>query len=160
MQKNVHIFDACSLSINGGDEGYGQQRICIDCANSDDLNNNSTFDNGDTSIISHDHTFSHSDCNPPSNKQSNDFNEPQILAAKTKTTGTSKTTRNVMRNKYRPTAKYLGDRTADIKDSLAWDKNRSIPVIKNGNDTSLAPVQLKGKTITLRNTCAFDSILI
>lgn len=64
-----------------------------------------------------------------------------------------------MRNKYRPTAKYLGDRTADIKDSLAWDKNRSIPVIKNGNDTSLAPVQLKGKTITLRNTCAFDSIL-
>ncbi|CAH2979386.1 unnamed protein product [Chilo suppressalis] len=158
-KKNVHILDGCSISINNQDEGYGEQRLCIDCANIDNRNNN--FDNEDTSINSHniDHTSTNSDCNPPSNDQSDDFNEPQILTSNTKTTRTSKNSRNVMRNKYRPAAKYLGDRTADIKDSLAWDKNRSIPVIKNGNDTSLAPVQLKGKTVTLRNTCAFDSIL-
>ena len=59
---------------------------------------------------------------------------------------------------YRPAAKYLGGRKHDIKDTLQWERNRAIPIIKNGNSPQLAPVTIKNQTISLRNTCAFDSI--
>ena len=60
---------------------------------------------------------------------------------------------------YRPAAKYLGERKNDIKDILQWDRNRAIPIIKNGNSPQLAPTTINSKTVSLRNTCSFDSNL-
>ena len=60
---------------------------------------------------------------------------------------------------YRQAAKYLGERKNEIKDTLQWERNRAIPIIKNGNSPQLAPVTIDNKTVSLRNTCSFDSIL-
>lgn len=70
-----------------------------------------------------------------------------------------KTENNTITNSYRKPAKYLGGRKDDVKDSLQWKQNKALPVIKNGNNTALAPTTIDGKSVTLRNTCAFDSLL-
>lgn len=61
--------------------------------------------------------------------------------------------------KNRKPAKYLGSRADDVADSLRWDHNRVIPVIKNGNHPDLQSCKLQNKFVTVKNTCAFDSIL-
>lgn len=61
--------------------------------------------------------------------------------------------------KHRRPAKYLGARKDDIKDSLLWEKNRPLPVMRNGNDPYLAEVRIDDRSVSLRNTCAFDSLL-
>lgn len=60
---------------------------------------------------------------------------------------------------HRQPAKYLGARTADVADSLIWEHNKPLPIIKNGNDPRCEAVTIEGKKASLRNTCCFDSIL-
>lgn len=69
------------------------------------------------------------------------------------------TVNKTQKKSYRPAAKYLGDRTADVADSLFWENNKPLPVIKNGNHPQSAPVNIASKSVSLKNTCAYDSIL-
>ena len=111
-KKPVHVFDTYSRSIENEEEGYGQKRICLDCAQN-------------TSQNSHG----------------------------------ARETVTVTKKSYRKPAKFLGMRKADVKDTLNWNKNNNIPVIRNGNECTLTPVSIDGKTISLNNTCSFDSVL-
>lgn len=65
---------------------------------------------------------------------------------------------NKRKNTYRNKALYLGERTGDLKDRITWEKNNSIPVIRNGNDPNLEASKINGKTVSLRNTCALNTI--
>lgn len=152
--KSVHAFDGCSISISTEDEGYGEKRLCLACSSSVNSSTN------DSAISDLDNLAANNDTNSISNNNHDNSNQTHISSPnRTSTTVETKRTTNTMRNKYRQPAKYLGDRIDDIKDSLAWGKNRPRPVIKNGNDLSLAPLKIDKKTVTLKNTCAFDSIL-
>lgn len=54
---------------------------------------------------------------------------------------------------------YLGGHPEKIKDSQTWKKHTKLPVIKNGNHPLLQPVRVKkGYTVTVTNTCSFDSL--
>lgn len=41
---------------------------------------------------------------------------------------------------------------------LEKTKLRNIPILQNGNNISLKPINIKGKNLSLIQTCAFDSI--
>lgn len=56
--------------------------------------------------------------------------------------------------------KYLGKRPQDVQDSITYTQNKPVPIIKNGNNTSLSAVRVEGKSVSLLNTCAFDSIFL
>lgn len=113
----MHIFIECSIPLEGEDEGYGEKRLCHDCAKNGNVQN--SIDLG----------------------QENKENSHRKKIT------------------YRQAAKYLGERKNDIKDILQWNRNRTIPIIKNDNSLQLAPVTIDNKTVLLRNTCSFDSIL-
>lgn len=48
---------------------------------------------------------------------------------------------NKQKKSYRLPAKYLGERAADVADSLAWENNKALPMIKNGNHPESAQVK-------------------
>ena len=54
--------------------------------------------------------------------------------------------------------KYL--QKGSIQNEFLLEKNlHKIPIIRNGNNISLKPVQIRKNKYSLANTCAFDSIL-
>lgn len=118
-KKFVHIIGGCSIAI-GEEEGYGEKRLCHDCANTAD-----NFEKTDDSIDKADF----SSTGPPAKKA------------------------------YRRPAKYLGNRRDDVRDSLLWEKNRPIPIIRNGNAINLEPIKIQNQKVSLSNTCGFDSIM-
>lgn len=135
--KPVHILDGCSSSI-GAEEGYGEKRRCKSC--SEHRLKTSTSQ----SLIQ-----THS-----RNKTIQDENNSIEIEKKSQTQSKKKEKKS-----YRQPAKYLGARTDDIADSLAWEKNKPIPIIKNGNNPHLEAVNIKNKKVSLKNTCCFDSLL-
>ena len=42
--KPVHIFIQCSIPLEGEDEGYGEKRLCHDCAKNGNVQNNIDLD--------------------------------------------------------------------------------------------------------------------
>lgn len=54
-----------------------------------------------------------------------------------------------------PSGFYLGNNKAKVKSALTFGKFKEVPILKNG---SLMPhVTLDKRSISLQNTCAFDS---
>lgn len=128
--KNVHLLEGCSVSI-GLEEGHGEKRLCMTCSETEKNSN--------------------------ANDSSTKANKNSATPARRNCQGTSKN--YVEKNNYRRVAKYSGHRPDDIRDSLMWKKDTPISVIKNGSRPELASLKLDGKEISLRNTCAFDSLL-
>lgn len=127
--KNVHLFKGCSITIPGEEEGYGSKRICMDCYSTD-------------SLIPNDVTIDNLNETPKRTRRDSFYQNEGPPKKKTK----------------RRPAKYFGERPDDIKDSLLFDKNKSFPLIKNGNNVHLSSKIVDGKKVLLNNTCAFDSI--
>lgn len=63
------------------------------------------------------------------------------------------------KNKFRPAAKYLGQRKDEIIDGLRWEKGRRIPILRNANCPDLTSCTVDGHKISLANTCAFDAVV-
>lgn len=54
---------------------------------------------------------------------------------------------------------YLGSSKSIIKDKISIDKHAAIPIIRNGTSMTLNAVKINKQSISVTNTCAFDSIL-
>lgn len=137
-KKNIHHLDGCSIALNNEEEGYAEKRICLDCFNLNVQPDNFNEYNKQTSNVE-DAQFELQNSNKP------EFTQESLSPQNNK-------------KNYRKPAKYLGERKSDVSDSIRWNKNKCVPVIKNGNNVSLSKVSLQGKEVALRNTCAFDSI--
>lgn len=53
---------------------------------------------------------------------------------------------------------YLGGNPKYIRDKLHFDNHRSLPILKNGSDSSIKAVHWRNKEITLWYTCHSDAI--
>lgn len=57
-----------------------------------------------------------------------------------------------------PNGFYLGQNKEKLSSALAWKTRTDVPILKNASSPDLHPVTLNQKSVTLTNTCAFDSV--
>ncbi len=132
-EKNVHILSGCSNSIDD-EEGYGEKRICISCSN----------DSAKTRPSKRPHSMPVNDSLPVDHFSSE--------LAKT------------LNNKEKWNKKKKKKQSSYLHPVPNWDlvfdvdKTVKIGLLSNGN-ISKTIYNVNGKSVALRNTCAFDSIV-
>lgn len=67
--------------------------------------------------------------------------------------------RGLISKENKRTSKYLGNDLRGIQDSLTWNKNSKLPIMKNGSSIELQAINIDNKNYCLINTCAFNSLL-
>lgn len=135
-KKLVHGIEPCSKLMQGAEEKYGDKRICWACFDKFELEFSSQNRHGNINT----------NCQnvEPAKNRKNRENKKTVLKT---------------RKTFARTAKYLGQRKNDVLDSIIWEKNKPLPIIKNGSNNLLALSKIKKREVSLTNTCAFDSIL-
>lgn len=61
-------------------------------------------------------------------------------------------------DKENPSGLYLENKKGEISAAIAWKNRQDLPILKNGNSIGLKAVTIGQKSISLSNTCAFDSL--
>lgn len=138
--KSVHLFDGCSYSIND-EEGCGEKRQCMQCYRlNKETSEPKTFDASNSQESNELETVEASN--------SQETNESEIAEALNSQETWSKS--NKKPSKYMKTVPNWG--------LVPINKKISIPRFENGN-LSKTGFSVNRKTVSLSNTCAFDSIV-
>lgn len=117
--KNVHIFDGCSIGIND-EEGCGEKRLCVQCA---------------TKVP---------------NDQKKDGKERKVAPEMHETEGWDRS-----KNRNKKATYATPARNWNLNKNI--NKTTKVGLLQNAGNQPARKVQKK--TISLKNTCAFDTIV-
>lgn len=132
----VHTLPGCSVSI-GDTEGYGERRICMACARSSPCEERIAAKYFENWRGRGQHT----------KKKTITLVHPE------------ETTDNTESPERKRKALYLGASKEKLKEALTFQKRSTIPILRNGNCDKLSYIKFPGQAfISIKNTCAFDSL--
>lgn len=138
FRSYVHALDnECSMPF--GEEGHGQDRICMTCFKAGNLHNiqeSRNFVNWKNAAV-----------------KNNQIDEKMKQALKRKDSDVGTPCKKKGKQSF-----YASKNNAStIKDKLEIEKHKKVPLIKNGN-CSKATIKIDGLPTALQNTCGVDSL--
>lgn len=146
-KKLIHNVQQCSIRI--GEESF----LCVKCYDINELAEEEQAANESQ------RTFEEESSNVNSSSALSDCQEaPEVIAARQEDQWGPKRRKMKPRSLSKRMSLYINNDKTVVRDLLQWRRVKGLPILLNASTTSLGPSKIQGRDVSLRQTCAFDSL--